>query len=260
MDNSIYIKRLKEGLKQKPNSRLFLSLAEELKKVDKVDEAIAILVEGIKKDPFPAARLTLGMCYLLKNMPDKAKAEFLGVIKESPENISAYKGLAEVYKLLGNAEDVARQYKRVLEINPIDKEAASYLNSIDINPIDYSMETPALPVPAGLKQGYVEEPKQKDIQKGTLSEIKSYESEIEKKFSVLVLVEQLVAEGQYEEALQAYDNILSSLEIGVKRTLQKKEEIKFLIKLIDRNKKELVIKRLDDLLKTIKIRFSISPL
>ncbi|MDA8214704.1 MAG: hypothetical protein M0Z64_05435 [Nitrospiraceae bacterium] len=99
MDDSLYIKRLKERLRQKPASKVFLSLAEELRKKDRMDEAIAVLVNGIKKNPdFIAARLTLGRWYFLSNMIAEAQKEFSEVIKRSPDNIFAGKWLAEVKK------------------------------------------------------------------------------------------------------------------------------------------------------------------
>ncbi len=102
MEDSIYIKRLKERLRQNRDSKVFLSLAEELRKQDRMDEAIAVLIDGIKRHPdFIAARLTLGRWYLLSNMLSEAKKEYTKVIKQSPDNIFARKGLDEINKRLG---------------------------------------------------------------------------------------------------------------------------------------------------------------
>ncbi|MGD0281029.1 MAG: hypothetical protein ABSB95_01550 [Dissulfurispiraceae bacterium] len=63
--DSAFILRLKDRLEQDPGSKLFLSLAEELRKRDRVEEAVALLVDGISRRPdFPAAQLTLGRWYL----------------------------------------------------------------------------------------------------------------------------------------------------------------------------------------------------
>jgi tetratricopeptide (TPR) repeat protein len=102
MEDSIYIKRLKERLRQNHDSKVFLSLAEELRKQDRTDEAIAVLIDGIKRHPdFIAARLTLGRWYLFSNMLSEAQKEYSEVIKQSPDNIFARKGLDEVNKGLG---------------------------------------------------------------------------------------------------------------------------------------------------------------
>lgn len=106
-DESSYIKKLKEKLKEKPDSRLFLSLAEELLKREDVDEAISVLEDGIKKNPdLINARLSLGKCYLAKDMLEEAKNEFLSVIEKSPGNALARRYLNEVKKKLAGSEDV----------------------------------------------------------------------------------------------------------------------------------------------------------
>ncbi|MDI6728582.1 MAG: hypothetical protein QMD44_06615 [Thermodesulfovibrionales bacterium] len=102
MEDSIYIKRLKERLRQNPDSKVFLSLAEELRKKDRMDEAIAVLIDGIKRHPdFIAARLALGRWYLFNDMLSEAQKEYSEVIKQSPNNIFARKGLDEINKRLG---------------------------------------------------------------------------------------------------------------------------------------------------------------
>lgn len=114
MEDSIYIKRLKERLRQDQNSKVFLSLAEELRKKDRMDEAIAVLIEGIKKHPdFIAARLALGRWYLLSDMLPEARKEYSEVIKQSPNNIFALKGIDEVNKRLGIEAGVRGQESEV---------------------------------------------------------------------------------------------------------------------------------------------------
>jgi tetratricopeptide (TPR) repeat protein len=106
MNDNLYIKRLKERLHQDPDSRLFLSLAEELRKRDLLDEATAVLVDGIRKNPgFIAARLTLGRWYLSGDMLSEAKKEFQEIIKKDPDNASAKKRLSEINRMLGVGDE-----------------------------------------------------------------------------------------------------------------------------------------------------------
>lgn len=106
MEDSIYIKRLKERLRQNRDSKVFLSLAEELRKKDRMDEAIAVLIDGIKRHPeFLAARLTLGRWYLFNEMFSEAQKQYSEVIKQSPDNIFARRGLDEINKRLGIVEE-----------------------------------------------------------------------------------------------------------------------------------------------------------
>ena len=103
MESSTYIKKLRERLSQQPGSRLFLSLAEELRKRDMGDEAVELLVDGIGKNPdFLAARLTLGRWYLQGNKFAEALEQFSAVLEKAPGNNFARKGLAEANRALGN--------------------------------------------------------------------------------------------------------------------------------------------------------------
>ncbi len=95
MENSIFIDRLRDILKRNPGSLVFLSLAHELKKMGKIDEAIKILEDGIQRNPdFIAARFTIGKLYLLRGMYLQAEKEFNAVIQMGPDNDSR-KRLAE---------------------------------------------------------------------------------------------------------------------------------------------------------------------
>jgi len=103
MESSTYIKKLRERLSQQPGSRLFLSLAEELRKLDLSDEAADLLIDGIGKNPdFLAARLTLGRWYLQGHKFEEALEQFSAVLEKAPGNNFALKGLAEANRALGN--------------------------------------------------------------------------------------------------------------------------------------------------------------
>ncbi|HKN18501.1 MAG TPA: tetratricopeptide repeat protein, partial [Dissulfurispiraceae bacterium] len=79
------------------------SLAEELRKRDKGDEAVELLIDGIGKNPdFLAARLRLGRWYLQGNKFAEALEQFAAVLERAPDNNFARKGLAEANRALGN--------------------------------------------------------------------------------------------------------------------------------------------------------------
>ncbi len=119
-EDSLYIKRLKERLRQKPDSKVFLSFAEELRKKDRIEDAITVLIDGVKKNPdFIAARLTLARWYLSSDMSSEAKKEFSEIIERTPDNIFARRGLKEAYRRLGEPiaakEAVVSQLSTFLE-------------------------------------------------------------------------------------------------------------------------------------------------
>ena len=126
MDESSYIKKLKSRLRESPGSRLALSFAEELRKKDRIDDAITVLIDYIRKNPdFNPARLTLGRWYLSSDMLPEAKNVLSELIDMEPGNANAHKSLAEVYVRLGDAEAAAEQYRLVLESSPFDMAADS---------------------------------------------------------------------------------------------------------------------------------------
>lgn len=100
MQDNNYLKHLKEILRQKPTSKLYLSLSYEMVRIGRDEEARDILREGIKHNPFPQAMLALAQLYLDREMLSEAKKEFLEIIKVYPDNETAKKGLDRVYALL----------------------------------------------------------------------------------------------------------------------------------------------------------------
>ncbi|MEW6215073.1 MAG: tetratricopeptide repeat protein [Nitrospirota bacterium] len=122
------IERLKERVNRDPYSKLFVPLAEEYKKAGMLDEAIAVLIKGIERQPgYMSARVSLGKVYLEKGMPDEARVEFENVVSAIPDNLYAHRKLAEIYRDLGEKDKAVEEFKIVLRLNPLDEEAARNL-------------------------------------------------------------------------------------------------------------------------------------
>lgn len=101
-EDNAYIRRLRERLSENPASRLFLSLAEELRKRDMVAEAYSVLIDGIRQSPdYPAARIALGRWFLHDDKFHEAAEQFSEVLKKDPVNKFARKGLADANRELG---------------------------------------------------------------------------------------------------------------------------------------------------------------
>src|SRR3569832_1523027 len=117
------IMKLMDKIAGNPTSRLFVPLAEEYLKADMLDEAILVLVDGIKNHPtYVAARVMLGKIYLQKKQTAEAKAEFEQVIAVNPENIFAGRRLAAIYQAEGELQKAIDACKKILMIDPSDKE------------------------------------------------------------------------------------------------------------------------------------------
>lgn len=126
------IVKLMDKITQNPTSRLFVPLAEEYLKCEMVDEAIIVLVEGIKNHPsYVAARVMLGKIYLQKSQISEAQAEFEQVIAINSDNILAHKKLAMIYQGQGQLQRALEACKKVLIIDPSDKEAKGLVGMLE---------------------------------------------------------------------------------------------------------------------------------
>lgn len=120
--------KLRAKVEKDPDSKLFLPLAEEYRKQGMLGEAVDVLLNGIERQPgYTSARVTLGKVYLEMNMPKEAGDEFEKVISLVPDNLFVQKKLAELYKQAGDTDRATLRYRRVLELNPYDEDAKSFL-------------------------------------------------------------------------------------------------------------------------------------
>src|SRR5581483_2686555 len=126
------IMKLMDKIANNPTSRLFVPLAEEYLKSDMLEEAIFVLVDGIKNHPtYVAARVMLGKIYLQTKQIAEAKKEFEQVIAVNPENILAGKKLAAIYQTEGEIQKAFDACKKILMIDPSDKETKLLLSSLE---------------------------------------------------------------------------------------------------------------------------------
>ncbi len=141
------IEKLRLRVEKDPNSRLFLPLAEEYRKSGMLDEAITVVLRGLEYQPaYTSARVALGRLYLEKNMVEEARNEFENVVKTIPDNLFSHKKLAEIYKASGQTDMAIREYKKVIELNPLDDDARISLDEIEGEPVETEeIFTPALP-------------------------------------------------------------------------------------------------------------------
>ena len=223
---SAYIRKLRERIRENPGSKLFLSLAEELKKLCRLEDAFSVLTDGIRKDPgFIAPQLTLGRWYLSCDMFAEAKREFSEALGKSPGNAFAQKGLAEAGRNLGvaGAEE------------PGPEAAEEEAGPEELEPVDVQEELRADPAPgvASLQPSGLPESRVA----GLLSE-----------------AEACIATGKYRGAMRIYDELLASLGDDP-RIRQKKEELALLIKLAGRDR-ETVIARLNRFSSLVDKRFA----
>ena len=113
--------------------RFFIPLAEEYIKSGMLDEAIAVLKEGLQSYPnYLGARVSLGKAYLEKGMVNEAIEELEYVVQLSPDNIFALRKLVSLYKDLGRIDQAITACETLLIFSPKDKEIAEMLSNLMI--------------------------------------------------------------------------------------------------------------------------------
>ncbi|MFQ5601873.1 MAG: tetratricopeptide repeat protein [bacterium] len=115
-----------EHLQKHPDSILFARLADIYLKKQKVEQAIQICEEGIKKHPYyVTGHLVLGKCYLANKLFDQAEQEFKRVLRFDPKYLSAHKLYGDLMEEIGWENTCEMSYKKILEIDPLDEVARS---------------------------------------------------------------------------------------------------------------------------------------
>jgi tetratricopeptide (TPR) repeat protein len=123
MNADFYIEKLKEMVRDNPDSKLFLTLAEELRKRGESGEAMAVIKAGIDKNPsFVSARLTLGRWNLKDGLLEEAEKEFKHVLELSPDDKFAARYLADIRAQTGS-DRVRRTTERLNKLLESIKKA-----------------------------------------------------------------------------------------------------------------------------------------
>jgi tetratricopeptide (TPR) repeat protein len=282
------IERLRERVNKDPNSKLFVPLAEEYKKMGMPDEAIETLSQGIKRHPsYMSAHVALGKILLDKGMLDKASAEFEKVVRTIPDNLYAHKKLAEIYTELNIKEKAIEEFKMVLKLNPLDWDAEkslAHLAGVDVYPEAAETFTAKIkeekPSGATLTESFKEAQEPHFELEGTIetslgenlpeTEAPASESteesffpadkisetlekeEPEKSDIDLGIADSYISQGNYTDALNIYKRLLSSEPDNV-HVLQRIGELKNLLSLLGKDKEDLIAK-MNSLLDIIKKR------
>ncbi len=135
MSNNEYLESLElkynTQLQNDPTSNCFVLLAEVLIKQKKFDNALKVLVNGLRHNKHnTTARFLLGKLYFDRWIIDGAKKEFEKVIKLAPDNIAVSKILIQIYISEGNHERADLISRNLIFFHPENKELKDYLNEI----------------------------------------------------------------------------------------------------------------------------------
>ncbi len=106
------IRDLQRRLDMDPGSRLFVSLAEEYRRLGRLREALSALQKGLLAHPgYVAAQVALGRVYIEAGQTTDAVATFTKVLVADPGNLVAAKSLADIYLSRGDKLEAIKKYK-----------------------------------------------------------------------------------------------------------------------------------------------------
>lgn len=127
MADSSRIDDLRRRVQKDPASIAFAQLAEELRRAGEFKEAVEVCRAGLARHPgYASARVTLGRALIELNDLNNAEAELGLVLKTAPDNLSAIRGRADIFRRRGDLASALAQYRAALAIarNDPDLERA----------------------------------------------------------------------------------------------------------------------------------------
>ena len=125
------IEELRRRVQKDPASIAFAQLAEEYRRAGSNEEAIAICRTGLETHPgYLSARVTLGRALIEVSDLDAAEVELGLVLQQAPENLSAVRGLAEIYHRRGDLSQALAFYQEALGLAPHDPDLEQVVNEL----------------------------------------------------------------------------------------------------------------------------------
>jgi tetratricopeptide (TPR) repeat protein len=145
------IRDLERRLDMDPGSRLFVSLAEEYRKVGRFKQALSALQKGLLAHPgYIAAQVALGRVYLEVNQTTDSIATFTKVLVSDPGNLVASKSLADIYHARGDKLEALKKYKLYRALSgdrKVDEVIAELESQVAPRPVTPTRSVPKAPEP-----------------------------------------------------------------------------------------------------------------
>ena len=108
---------LRRRVQRDPASIVFAQLAEELRRANLFEEAVATCRAGLALHPsYVSARVTLGRALFALDRLDEAEAELKSVLSRAPDTLSALKTLGEICRCRGRLEEALAHFEKGLSI------------------------------------------------------------------------------------------------------------------------------------------------
>jgi tetratricopeptide (TPR) repeat protein len=118
-------------LQQNPNSLTFGRVADALLKLGRVDEAIQLCEDGLRRHPsYVTGHMVLGKCYLKKKLFDQAEKEFKRVLLFDSRYLAAHKYYGDLMREIGWDNTCEMSYRKILQIDPLDKGVRAVIEEL----------------------------------------------------------------------------------------------------------------------------------
>jgi tetratricopeptide (TPR) repeat protein len=131
------IKFLENKLEKNPDSILFARLADAYLQADRIEEAIELCENGIKKHPFyVTGHYILAKIYLKKKLFDQAEKELKRVLLFDPKFIAAHRDYGELMSHIGWNNTCEMSYEEILQIDPFNEKAQKRFKELkELSPV-----------------------------------------------------------------------------------------------------------------------------
>jgi len=118
------LEALRERCQRNPNSKLFMPLAEQLRRRGCYSEAIDICMRAKTIHPrYVSCRVLLGRCLIELGMREEARQELEDVLKLDRENVLSLRIMAEILRAQGDLKGAVDYYRALVRICPTDMDA-----------------------------------------------------------------------------------------------------------------------------------------
>jgi tetratricopeptide (TPR) repeat protein len=118
-------------LQQNPNSLTFGRVADALLKMDRVDEAMQLCEDGLRRHPsYVTGHMVLGKCYLKKKLFDQAEKEFKRVLLFDSKYLAALKYYGDLMREIGWDNTCEMNYRKILQIDPFDNNVRAVVEEL----------------------------------------------------------------------------------------------------------------------------------
>jgi tetratricopeptide (TPR) repeat protein len=119
------IERFEAEYAERPDGLVFARLADAYRKTGDPERALALLQEGMSRHPnYFSALIVQGKSFLDLERPEQAEEAFRRVLELDADNLVALQSLAELATDRGELEEAARWYERLVQMDPLNEDAA----------------------------------------------------------------------------------------------------------------------------------------